>query len=97
MISFGCLFLEFFPFFKLFIVRKTNSIDPLQGLSLSVALPVGGAVLGDLQCFHLARVSDVGPPAQVYQGTTPVDSRGWSVHLLIQYSDFEWIVFKHFK
>lgn len=43
----GGLLLEQLPLLHQLVVGEGDAVDPLQGLGLAVALPVGGAVLGN--------------------------------------------------
>ena len=48
-VSLGGLLLEHLPLLQLLLVREGDAVDPLEGLSVRLALPVGGGVLhGDI-------------------------------------------------
>lgn len=44
------------------------------------------------QSLNLASVSDVRTTTEIYQGATSIDSRGRSIHFLIQYPALELVV-----
>jgi hypothetical protein len=47
-----CADLEQLPLFQELCVRKTDAVDPLQRLRLTVTLPVCGRVLKIVTTFH---------------------------------------------
>jgi hypothetical protein len=80
-VSFGSLGLKMFPLLHLFIVWKRNAIDTLQALPIAVTLPVGRGVLGQLEAFYFASVSDMRTPTQINQRTTPIHCSCWRIDL----------------
>jgi hypothetical protein len=61
---------------ELLLFGEGDGIDPLKGLGLCVALPVGGRALVDPKGLDLARVTDVRAVAKVNQGTAAVHGGG---------------------
>lgn len=97
MVSLGSFFLKVLPLFELFVVRKRDAINALQALAIAIALPVGRAVLGQLERLYLASVLDMRSTAQINERTASVYSGGRRVDFLVQYSHFELIVLLNMK
>ncbi len=91
-VSLGGLLLEVLPLLELLAVRKRDTIDALQALSVAVALPVRRRVLGQLERLDLAGVLDVRATTQVNERAAPVHGGGRCVDLLVEDSAFELIV-----
>ena len=83
------------PLLELFGVREADAVDPLQGLSVGLPLPVGGGVLCDLVGLDLPRVAHVWPAAEVNQRSTAVDSGLGRCDLVMDDTALELVVLHH--
>jgi len=96
-ITLSRLLLKFLPLLELLRVGERDAVDALQCLSVSLTLPVGRGVLGDLQGLHLAGVTNMRSAAEIDQRTALVDSGAVGGHLLVENAHLELIVFEHLQ
>jgi len=96
-IPLGRLLLQLLPLLELLGIGERDAVDTLQSLSVGLALPVRGGVLGDLQSLYLTGVADVGSTAEIDKRAALVDSGAIGGHLLVENANLELVVLEHLQ
>merc|ERR1719348_1136852 len=96
MISFSSFFLEKFPFFHQLRIGEGYSINSLEGLCLTVTLPIGCRTLSYCKRLNLSCMSYMRASTKIDQGSTSVNCSCIRCHLFSKNTQLKLIVFKHF-
>mmetsp|Transcript_4469 Transcript_4469/g.13226 ORF Transcript_4469/g.13226 Transcript_4469/m.13226 type:complete len:772 (-) Transcript_4469:14-2329(-) len=79
------------------LVREGHSVHSVQGGVLHVSSPVSSRHLVHLEGFDQAGVRDVGSPAQIAEGSVPVQGNGAALRQTLDHLHLEGVLLKHVK
>ena len=92
MVSLRGFLLELLPLFHLFRVGKRDGVDSLEAFHIGLAFPIRRRILGDLECFDFAGVSDVRSSAKIDQRPAAVSRCLIRLNFLLDDALLEWIM-----